>query len=350
MKEPLRSYLTPSRSSPLVDELKALFDVIEAGPLADWLTSPVTRRGPKGYSRQALFRVHIASYWLGLPSTAATVRSLQDNPLLRAACALGDDVPSRPTLSRFFAQMTRERGVVRDALAVLTERLRDRLPGFGEHLAVDSTAIHAYSDPDRSPVSDPDSGWIAKAWASGSSKRRWIFGFRLHMVCDATYELPVAMYVTGKSKGSGDVNNLLPLLDQARERFRWFTPTTVSADKGYDSLGVYRGVIEDHGAVPIIPMRGIHPGAKKRRSGTELRTECAIPRESREWKRLYAMRTGIERLFGRAKETRRLERHCYRGIEKVETHCLLSVLTLQAKAVVQIEASESLRQCLRKVA
>ena len=43
------------------------------------------------------------------------------------------------------------------------------------------------------------------------------------------------------------------------------------------------------------------------------------------------------------------KRHCYRGIEKVELHCLLSVLTLQAKAVVQIEAGNNLRQCLRKV-
>lgn len=97
-------------------------------------------------------------------------------------------------------------------------------------------------------------------------------------------------------------------------------------------------------------MRAMRADAKKRRPGTEYRTECAIPRESEEWKRLYAMRTGIERIFGRLKETRKLKRHCYRGIEKVEAHCLLSVLTLQAKAVVQVEAAESLRQCLRKVA
>ena len=124
----------------------------------------------------------------------------------------------------------------------------------------------------------------------------------------------------------------------------------MSADRGYDALQNYRGIVEDFGAVPIIPMRAMRADAKKRRPGSEYRTECAIPCDSKEWKRRYAMRTGIERLFGRAKETRRLERHCYRGIEKVELHCLLSVLTLQAKAVVQLEADESLRQCLRKVA
>ena len=71
---------------------------------------------------------------------------------------------------------------------------------------------------------------------------------------------------------------------------------------------------------------------------------------SKEWKHYYARRTSVERVFGRLKETRRLERHCYRGLAKVELHYLLSVLTLQAKALVQAEASEGLRDCLRKVA
>jgi hypothetical protein len=84
----------------------------------------------------------------------------------------------------------------------------------------------------------------------------------------------------------------------------------------------------------------------KRRPGSEYRTQCAIPRDSSEWKRAYARRTSGDRVFGRLKETLRLERHCYRCIEKVELHCLLSVLTLQAKAIVQIEVDESPRQWL----
>ena len=94
----------------------------------------------------------------------------------------------------------------------------------------------------------------------------------------------------------------------------------------------------------------VNVGTTRTLGAARIITECAIPRDSREWKRAYARRTSVERVFGRLKETRRLERHCYRGIEKVELHCLLSVLTLQARAVVQLEADESLRQCLRKVA
>ncbi len=38
-----------------------------------------------------------------------------------------------------------------------------------------------------------------------------------------------------------------------------------------------------------------------------------------------------------------------RGLAKIETHCLLSILTMQAKALIQALAGEQLRLCLRKV-
>ena len=120
--------------------------------------------------------------------------------------------------------------------------------------------------------------------------------------------------------------------------------------KGYDALINYKCLIEVFHIAPIIPIRAIRRGAKKRRPGTEARTIGLIPRDSKEWKSLYARRTAVERVFGRLKEHRRLEQHCYRGLTKLETHCLRSVLTLQAKALVQVEASEGLRDCLRKAA
>ena len=105
---------------------------------------------------------------------------------------------------------------------------------------------------------------------------------------------------------------------------------------------------DDHNAEPVIPIRALRPGAKKRRADASYRTDS--DRESREWKELYAGRTSVERAFGRLKEHRRLERHCCRGLPKITVHCMLSVLTLQAKALMQSEASEGLRDCLRKVA
>ena len=71
---------------------------------------------------------------------------------------------------------------------------------------------------------------------------------------------------------------------------------------------------------------------------------------SGEWKLLYRRRMCVERTFSRLKETRRLRDHRYRGLAKVELHCLLAVITLQAKALVQAREGGPIRAAVRKVA
>ena len=84
----------------------------------------------------------------------------------------------------------------------------------------------------------------------------------------------------------------------------------------------------------------------------DLRRVGPVARVSKEFRETMAKRTSVERVNSRLKEARRLNDHCFRGIEKVTTHCLLSVLTMQAVAVAQARAGElgTIRQCLRKVA
>ena len=52
-----------------------------------------------------------------------------------------------------------------------------------------------------------------------------------------------------------------------------------------------------------------------------------------EWQALYNKRVSVERVFSRLKETRRLERHCLRGLAKISLHAMLSVLVLQGDAL-----------------
>lgn len=59
-----------------------------------------------------------------------------------------------------------------------------------------------------------------------------------------------------------------------------------------------------------------------------LRVMGAIPRASKEWKLKYRKRWSIERFFYRAKASRLLETHRYRGLAKVTLHVVLSTLTL----------------------
>ena len=49
-----------------------------------------------------------------------------------------------------------------------------------------------------------------------------------------------------------------------------------------------------------------------------------IRRDSPEWKDHYRKRQAIERVFKSLKESRRLERHCIRGLRRVTLHSLMS--------------------------
>ena len=82
----------------------------------------------------------------------------------------------------------------------------------------------------------------------------------------------------------------------------------------------------------------------------DYRLFCAIPRWHPEWTRLYGQRTSVERVFSRLKGSRGLAHHQYRGLARVQAHCLLAVLTLQLKALAQVKKGGRLRECLRKVA
>ena len=75
-------------------------------------------------------------------------------------------------------------------------------------------------------------------------------------------------------------------------------------------------------------------------------------RDSQEWKDLYVKRQAIERVFKSLKESRRLNRHCVRGLRQVTLHALMSVLTFQATALVRVLEGEQewMRWMVRKVA
>ena len=387
--------------SPLIAELESLFAALPSAKLIARLRE-YRWTGRPGYSMEALWRAFVASFFLNLPHTNALIRRLQDDPLLREVCGFGDLLPSRWTFNRFLSRLSKHLDLVDECLSQVTDALRERLPGFGDTLAVDSSTVRSHSNPNKPEPSDPEASWTAKQ----STKRRgqdWFFGFKLHLMVDATWELPVASYVTTAKES--DTKHLLPLLAKAKDRHGWFKPKYVAADKGYDATTNYRGIVEVFNAIPIILIRRRHAGAapdiydehgvphclgkvpmrlvgrdaergalfrcrsegchfKGKSKATDCDAEewvkpsndyrlfCEIPRSTPEWQALYNKRTSVERVFSRLKETRRLERHCLRGLPKVSLHAMLSVLVLQADALAKVQADRlgELRVCSRKVA
>ena len=62
------------------------------------------------------------------------------------------------------------------------------------------------------------------------------------------------------------------------------------------------------------------------------------------------MRQSVERTFKSLKESRRLERHCFRGLAKIRLHCLMVLLAFSAAALFNLRYSMNPRWMVTKVA
>ena len=388
-------------------ELEDLFVSIPYKHLLDTIMSERTRAfsplGRPGYLLEPLLKGVLASYYLGLKSTAHIVRRLQEDTILAVTCGFDPrDIPHRSTFSRFKKKLSRYQDLVNQCLDQMTTELKSLLPRFGEVIAVDSTPVCSHSNPNKKPVSDPEAGWIAKG-GSGKNKE-WRFGYRLHMVIDANFELPISKKLTLAKVQ--DVQEMLPLLRETKKRLTWFDPAVVTADKGYDSGDNYYCIVREFDASPIIPLspktkqpapeitgspaapycpaglsliyrswdnkKGIQYACPARagRSICPMAMECGlktvwvrpvhdyrrfgyrIKRGTKGWSELYRQRGSIERVYSRLKQTRRLEDHCFRGFDSINIHATLSVLVLQSVALMKAREglNDELRVCVRKVA
>ena len=396
--------LPTTQASPGHLELKSILDTIDAAPLLDRLEEyRGAGAGRKGYGPKSLMFAYLASFVLDLPSTAALVRRLQDDAELRIICGLSK-APHRTTFSKFVTRLTRHQDLIEKCLASLTDKLADALPGFGQTVAIDSTVVSTHSNPNRKTVSDPEASWTKKHSAKAKDgKEEWHFGYKYHAVADATYGIPITGFTTTAKRN--DSPELPRVMKQAQDTHEWFTPRYVLADKGYDSEANHR-TVEKYGSIPIIAIRDMPEGELRegiytndctptcmgmvemkyvrsdprkghlyrcRREGCHLKTRRGVRycfdqvwenrqdrrrlfgqvrRASQEWKELYRQRQGIERVFKSMKESRRLEAHCYRGLDKIALHAALSALSFQATALSHIQQGQLDRLCwmVREVA
>jgi len=151
----------------------------------------------------------------------------------------------------------------------LVDELKKRLPSLGMKTAVDSKAIPSFgkkvtdenklNHPDRRR--DTDADWGKKTY-KGTRKdgttwekvTKW-FGYKLHLLVDSVYELPLALEVDVAS--SSDMTHLTPLLEDLKKHHKIIHKDTeeCSADKGYDSGENNAELFDEHGIKPVIDKR-----------------------------------------------------------------------------------------------
>jgi len=359
--------------------------------------------GRKGYSVRGMWAALIAGLINQCHTLAEVARLLRRDKEIRLVCGFSkDDMPGEDALGRFLKKLVKHTVLFDEFIQDLVNKLRELLPGFGARLAVDSTDILAYANGYREHPADRDAKWGAKKKGQSKAKGKteagkkgekkepevyYWFGYKLHLVIDAFYELPLTFILTAANEA--DTTYLKPLLQKAKVDQEKMRPEVVITDKGYDSQENNTYVYKDCKATPIIPIRERKDAqlpdicnAKGTplcscglemvywgRDGNYLKYRCPyalgkaecksrfrcssapygyvlklpiaedvrrhppVPRESKKWKRLYKMRTAVERVNSRVKELLGLGKLTVRGIKKVTVRSALSLLVMLAAAV-----------------
>ena len=380
------------------DELARSLDAAEYEPLLERLQK-YRHTGRKGYPIPAMWRAYQLKDLLSLRYNLELVARLRSDARLRLLCGFDDDVPCPSTLSRFFERLKLHQDLVDEARKSVQDRLAETIdesrqngtlprnsPPLGHIIAIDSTDIEAWVNTKKRPFSDPDARWGHRTNPKAPGGEDLFYGYKLHVICDAYYGTPLTYEVLPANRN--DSPTLPRLIDKLRKEHPNIRPRYLLADKGYDALSNYRH-LDELGIIPIIPLRdtdkeGLYDqkgrpkcfGGKPmdyvgtnrtkghlfrcRQQGCHLKdksgltTYCDIEyyedlegdalrkvgrlvRTTRLWKKLYRMRSVIERLFRSLKQSRWLSGHQYRGLEKVRLHASLALLTYSTMMLVRAQ-------------
>ncbi len=292
--------------------------------------------------------------------------------------------------------------LLRGMFDTLVKYMYENLNGFGEIIAADGKAIQSYarriSEKNSGNRGERDANWCQKNYTTTKpdgekvvKTKKW-FGFRLHLLSDATYELPVDFEVTKAS--NSEVKETEKLLDNIKEKYpeklekcRYFL-----ADKGYDSTELIEWLTTE-GVSPVIDIRnmwqgdetkqfkntnivydykgkvyyiadsgeeielvyrgydksrdsqryGFHPKYHDKRIfriplKTDPRIFTKVARNSKKWKRLYKKRTSIERVNGRIDRDFQFEKHTIRGLKKMKMFLTVTFIIQLTLAKTKIES------------
>ena len=175
----------------LLGQLEAIFASLDDSALLARLQE-YRPTGRQGYPLKALWRAYVGSFVLNLPHTNALIRRLEDDDGFRHLCGFGT-LPHRTTFNRFIIRLSNHSDLVELCFAQLTGQIKALLPDLGKETAVDATTVRSHCNPNRKPISDPQASWTAKnSTQAKSGGKEWRHGYKVHMIADVNYGLPLA--------------------------------------------------------------------------------------------------------------------------------------------------------------
>jgi len=266
-------------------DLDRLRLVLSAMPDEEFVSLLERRRGHgrDDYPIRPTWNALLSGIVLQHKSAASLLREMWRNAELRELCGFDPAggaaaIPSADAFGRFLELVMDHRDGLLGIFDRLVDELAQVLPDLGRKLAVDSKGIRSHGRPVRDVEKqkeddrrrDTDADWGTKTYR-GTHKDgtawekvfRW-FGYKIHMVVDTVYEMPLGFRVTKASKN--DCPELLPLIETLREKHPavYDRSDELAADKAYDSIENLRDLHEDHHIKPVIDTRQLWQGEPTR--------------------------------------------------------------------------------------
>lgn len=230
-------------------------------------------RGRNDYPIRAVWNSVLAGIVYQHSSIESLRRELMRNAQLRQLCGFDlckgiKAVPSSGAYSNFLTLLMSQMECVDALFYDLVDQLKTVLPDFGTTLAIDSKAIGSRSRktssqalPDRRGETDADTGVKTykgkrKDGSLWESVKSW-FGFKLHLIVDAEYDLPIDYCVTKASASDIPVGrDMVKKLAEHRPEILEQADYLLG-DKGYDDTTLITTLWDDHQIKPIIDIRDL---------------------------------------------------------------------------------------------
>ncbi|ARN57436.1 transposase [Sedimentisphaera salicampi] len=365
----------------------------------------VRGRGRNDYPIRAVWNSLLAGFVFEHNSIASLRRELSRNPLLRQLCgfnpALGQSaVPSDDAYTNFFKLLSKHENKLSNIFENLVSKLSEKLPNFGKDVAIDGKTIPslAIKETDKSSDDgrrDTDADWSVKSYTNKEgkvTKKVSVFGYTLHLLVDAKYELPIQRKVTPGNES--EVKQVEEIVGSCNPKVKDKIEHLI-ADKGYDSGDLNKKLLRKDGIKAVIDSREMGkadywpvddsftvfydqkgrvycrqkgnlklknmPFAGFEKNRETLKYRCpvkhygigcpnaencsiassiriplalnpriftAVARGSLKWERLYKKRSSVERTFSRLDVSFGFENHYIRGLEKMRTRVDMALITM----------------------
>jgi len=200
---------------------------------------------------------------------SSLLRELKRNGQLRILCGFGGrKIPESYNYSRFLGLLMEHYEEVEKIFDDVLKELTELLPDFGVKLAGDgkaiqSVAIRKNKNTEVDGRRDLDANIGVKTYSGIDEKgNKWEkimswFGYKLHLIVDAVYELPIAFEITKASAAEGsEMKKLIKKIGdenpEIMDRCEVFT-----ADRGYDDTDIIKILWKDYKTKAVIDIRNL---------------------------------------------------------------------------------------------